>query len=255
MNVISQGGKDETRKGKEPLMNSSISGLKLVQPPSIVPRKLLHWMGIISILGAIGAVVADLLLQYDPQGNYSTIAPLTIALWRVLAGHFLGVFSIPLEITGYWVVCTILTETAPRLFRALFWIMAYAIVIGTVFHGTVSLFILVEQTAHNVIGTAQVQLLSLQNTIQILIAPLSVFFLVCYLVTWSIVVVTILRTSTRYPKWSVLFVPALGSLIITGIYKSHIVPLLGNILFPTVLSLPHLIFFLLSTIVLFNKTR
>ncbi len=177
-------------------MNSSISGLKLVQPPSIVPRKLLHWMGIISILGAIGAVVADLLLQYDPQGNYSTIAPLTIALWRVLAGHFLGVFSIPLEITGYWVVCTILTETAPRLFRALFWIMAYAIVIGTV-----------------------------------------------------------LRTSTRYPKWSVLFVPALGSLIITGVYESHTVPLLGNILFPTVLSLPHLVFFLLSTIVLFNKPR
>ena len=99
------------------------------------------------------------------------------------------------------------------------------------------------------------QLLSLQNTIQILIAPLSVFFLVCYLVTWSIVVVTILRTSTRYPKWSVLSVPALGSLIITGIYESHIVPLLGNILFPTVLSLPHLIFFLLSTIFLFNKPR
>jgi len=96
------------------------------------------------------------------------------------------------------------------------------------------------------------QLLSLQNTIQILIAPLSVFFLVCYLVTWSIVVVTILRTSTRYPKWSVLSVPALGSLIITGIYESHIVPLLGNILFPTVLSLPHLVFFLISTIVLFN---
>ena len=41
-------------------MNSSISGLELVQPQSIVPRKLLHWMGIISILGAIDAVVADL---------------------------------------------------------------------------------------------------------------------------------------------------------------------------------------------------
>jgi hypothetical protein len=96
--------------------------------------------------------VADLLLEYDPQGNYSTIALLTIALWRVFVGHFL-------------------------------------------------------------------------------------------------------RTSTRYPQWSVLSVPTLGSLIITGVYESHIVPLLGNILFPTVLSLPHLIFFLLSTIVLFNKTR
>lgn len=231
-------------------MNSSISGLKWFLPLSIVPSKLLHWMGIISILASIGAVVADLLLQYDPQGNYSTIAPLTIALWRVLAGHFLGVFSIPLEITGYWVVCAVLAETAPRLFRALFWLMVYAIVIGTVFHGTATLFILVEQTAHNITGTAQAPLLSLQNTIQVLIAPLSIFFLVCYLVMWSSVVVTILRTSTRYPKWSILFVPALGSLIITGIYESHIVPPLGNMLFPTVLSLPHLVFFLLSSIVL-----
>src|SRR5260370_40586326 len=96
MNVISQGGKDDTRQRKEPLMNSSISGLKLVQPPSIVPPKLLHWMGIISILGAIGAVVADLLLQYDPQGNYSTIAPLTIALWRAFSRPFFGRVSISL---------------------------------------------------------------------------------------------------------------------------------------------------------------
>ena len=85
-------------------------------------------------LAAIGCVIADLILQYDPQGNYSltTPAPLTIALWRVLTGSFLGVFCIPLAIAGYWVVCTVLSETAPRLFRLLFWVIAYAIVIGTV---------------------------------------------------------------------------------------------------------------------------
>jgi len=235
-------------------MNSSISELKIVQPSSIGRRKLLLWIGIISILAAIGCVIADLILQYDPQGNYSltTPAPLTIALWRVLTGSFLGVFCIPLEITGYWVVCTVLSETAPRLFRLLFWVIAYAIVIGTVFHSTSLAVILVEQTAHNITGPAQTSLLHLRDTLLLFSIPLAVFFELCYLVMWSIVVVTILRTSTPYPKWIVLFVPAVGSLVIAVVGRSHVVPVLGNILYPTVLSLPHLVFFLLSTIVLWS---
>src|SRR5438067_8887368 len=100
-------------------MNSSIAGLKLVQPQSIITRKLLLWMSVISILAATCGVIADLILTYDPQGNYSptTPAPLTIALWRVLLGSFLGVVCIPFELAGYWVVCTVLSATAPRLFR------------------------------------------------------------------------------------------------------------------------------------------
>ena len=67
-------------------MNSSISELKMVQPSSIGTRKLLLWIGIISILAAIGCVIADLILQYDPQGNYSstTPAPLQRAPCRLL---------------------------------------------------------------------------------------------------------------------------------------------------------------------------
>jgi hypothetical protein len=40
----------------------------------------------------------------------------------------------------------------------------------------------------------------------------------------------------------------LGSLVITGIGQSHIIPVLGNILYPTVLSLPHLCFFTVSAL-------
>ena len=231
-------------------MDSSIPELKAVQQPVIVSRKLLLWMGIISIFAAVGCVAADLILQYDPQGNYSltTPAPLTIALWRVFVGSFLGVFCIPLEIAGYWVVCTLLTATSPRLFRVLFWIISYGIVIGTVFHGSVLALILVEQAGHNAIGITQATLFHLQSTLLIFILPLGFFFEICYFILWGIVVVTILRNKTHYPKWFVLFVPVLGSLVITGISQSHIIPVLGNILYPTVLSLPHLCFFTVSTL-------
>jgi hypothetical protein len=237
-------------------MSSSISALKLVQPLLIVTRKRLLWLGVISILAATGDVVADLLLTYNPQGNYDllTPAPLTIELWQVVVGSFLGVFCIPLTIVGYWIVCVVLREVVPRLFRSLFWVIAYVIIIGTVFHSTFLAVILVEQTANNVTGTVQTSLLQLRNTLLIFSLPLAVFFEVCYLVTWSIIAFTILRFRTRYPKWIVLFVPALGSLVIIAIYASHLVPVLGNILYPTVLSLPHLVFFLLSTILLWRSS-
>lgn len=236
-------------------MNTDIADFPLIQPPTVITRKRLLWMGIFSILAALGCVVADLILEYDPQGNYSltTPAPLTIALWRVLVGSFLGVVCIPLTIIGYWIVCVVLRATAPRLFRVLFWGIAYCIVIGTVFHSTVLAVILVGQVAHNVNGVAQSSLLQLQTTLLVFSLPLGIFFEICYLLFWGIVVVTVLRTATLYPKWIVLFVPALLSLIIAIVGRSHVVSVLGNILYPTVLSLPHLVFFLLSTMALWRR--
>ena len=131
--------------------------------------------------------------------------------------------------------------------------MAYGIVIGTVFHSTFLAVILVEQAAHAATGAAQASLLHLQTTLLAFSLPLAAFFEVCYLVIWSIVVVTVLRTATRYPRWIVLFVPALLSLVIAGVGQSHVGPVLGNVLYPTVLSLPHLVFFLLSTLVLSRR--
>jgi hypothetical protein len=164
---------------RETGMSSSIREPKLTEPQSLLTRKHILWIGILSILASAGAVVADLILQYDPQGNYSltTPAPLTIALWRVYVGSFLGVFCIPLVITGYWVVCTILRETAPRFFGALFWAMAYTIVIGTVFHSTSLAIILVEQAAYAASGAAQTSLLHLQTMLLIFSVPLAAFFI------------------------------------------------------------------------------
>lgn len=237
-------------------MDSSIASSKGVPFSATVSRKLLLWVGIMSIFISMGCVAADIILEYDPQGNYSltTPAPVTIELWRIFVGGFLGVLCIPLEIAGYWVVCTILTQVAPRLFRILFWVIGYGIVIGTVFHGSSVALILLEQVIHTTTGAAQTTLLHLQNALLIFSIPLGLFFEICYFALWIIVAVTILRYRTLYPKWFVLFVPALGSLIITGIGQSHVFPVLGNILYPTVLSLPHLCFFALSTFYLAQKT-
>jgi hypothetical protein len=237
-------------------MDSGVSGAKTVPFAATISRKALLWMGLFSVIVTVGCVSADIILEYDPQGNYSltTPAPVTIELWRVFVGGFLGVFCIPLEVVGYWVVCTILAKAAPRLFRVLFWVIAYGIVVGTVFHGSSVALILLEQAIYTATGATQTVLLHLQNILLIFGISLGIFFEVCYFAIWVIIAVTVLRYRTLYPKWFVLFIPALGSLIITAIGQSHAFPVLGNILYPAVLSLPHLCFFALSTFYLARKT-
>ena len=48
-----------------------------------------------------------------------------------------------------------------------------------------------------------------------------------------IVVVTVLCMATRYPRGIEVLVPALLSLVIVRVGQSHVVLVLGNILYPT----------------------
>jgi hypothetical protein len=81
--------------------------------PRLRGNQFLRWAGLISILVAICNVVDDLSLQYRPQGYEGAGAFLGIAPWGVFTGHFLGVFTLPLEIIGYWLVCTLMLKQAP----------------------------------------------------------------------------------------------------------------------------------------------
>src|SRR5260370_5455031 len=128
-----------SKKGRRLFMARFLSPQAL-EDQGLLPRlrgnQFLRWAGLISILVAICNVVDDLSLQYRPQGYEGAGAFLGIAPWRVFTGHFLGVFTLPLEIIGYWLVCTLFLNQAPLLFRFLFLVIAYGCVFGTVFHGT-----------------------------------------------------------------------------------------------------------------------
>ena len=235
-----------------PVWSPSSSATQGMLPRSRSPQ-LLRLAGLISILAASGNVVADLVLQYKPQGPDGNIAFLGIAAWRVFTGYFLGVFILPLEIVGYWLVCTLMLEYSPRLFRVLFWIMAYSIIIGTVFHGLVTPVIFVMQAASSTSGSAQSSWLSLEALLNIAVLPLSIVFFVGYLAMWSIFIVSVLAKPSPFPKWIVFFAPALLSLLITALYLSHIMPLLGNLLYPAVLSFPHLVFYVVCTVLVWGR--
>ena len=221
--------------------------------PHAHSAQLLRLAGLISILAATGNVVADLVLQYKPEGSDGNIAFIGIAAWRIFTGHFLGIFCLPLEIVGYWLVCTLMLEQGLRLFRVLFWIMAYGIIMGTVFHALFTPTIFIMQAASNTSGPAQSSLLSLASLLNIAVLPLVIILFISYLTTWSIFTVAVLRKPSPFPRWIVFFTPALLSILITALYMSHIVPFLGNLVYPTVLSLPHLVFYIICTVLVWRR--
>src|SRR5260370_2379137 len=115
-----------SKKGRRLFMARFLS-TQALEDQGLLPRlrgnQFLRWAGLISILVAICNVVDDLSLQYRPQGYEGARAFLRIAPLRAFTWHFLGVFTLPREFIGYWLVCTLMLKQATLLFRVVFWVM------------------------------------------------------------------------------------------------------------------------------------
>jgi hypothetical protein len=216
-------------------------------------RRALRITGIIGILAAISATVADIALQYSPGGQYATnLNVLTIPLWSILLGYYLGIFAIPLLAVGYWQVSQALKPAGKWFSLPFFLITAYTTAYGPAFHGSFAAMALMVQARQ--ISSAQTQnvLTHLLGTYGLFTTPLAVVLLLNFLIGWAWYVIAVVFKRTLLPKWMALFNPFLLSLAITLFYYSNLVPFLDNLLFPVVLNLPHVIFFTLTTILLWN---
>ncbi len=57
---------------------------------------LLRRAGIVGIVTGVALSIADISLLYSPAGGYESDAMLlTIPMWRLLLGHYLGVLMLP----------------------------------------------------------------------------------------------------------------------------------------------------------------
>src|SRR5436305_1526762 len=78
-------------------------------------QKHIRAAGIVGILAALAATLADISLQYSPTGQYGTqLEFLHISMWRLLLGHYLGIFAIPLLAVGYWQIAQALKPAGKR---------------------------------------------------------------------------------------------------------------------------------------------
>ena len=65
--------------------------------------KLLRLAGIVGIITGMAMTIADISLLYSSAGGYESDAMLlTIPMWRLLLGHYLGVLMLPFYLIALW---------------------------------------------------------------------------------------------------------------------------------------------------------
>jgi len=212
-------------------------------------KHILRLTGIIGILVALFTTTADELLQYSPQGYESYAYVRDFALWRSLLGHVLGVIAIPLLAIGYWHVCHALKLSNVKHTSVFFWLMAYGLAVGAAAHGTFAgLIVVVQMGTRSSLTTGQTYFLTYGG-------PLFAVALLCYAIMSIWYCIIVLSKHTLYPKWMAFLSPFFISLLIALFQVSNSVPVLGNILGPTWLNLAHVVFFTLSTCVLWHPQK
>src|SRR5438067_11865673 len=113
-------------------------------------QKQLRLAGIIGILAALAATVADISLQYSPTGQYGTLLEfLHIPTWRLLLGHYVGIFAIPLVAIGYWQIAQALKPAGKWFSLPFFFIAAYSVTYGAAFHALSTTVELMVQARQN----------------------------------------------------------------------------------------------------------
>jgi hypothetical protein len=156
----------------------------------------------------------------------------------------LGVLGIPLCLVGYWCVCQTLRLSNVKRTRVMFWLAAETLVLGVVSHAIVSSAFVAMHA-----GSTSA-LIGLANTLQNSAIIPGSLFLLGYLAISIWYFVAVIAGHTLYPRWMAFVNPFLLSLLILSV--SNVLPVVGNVLAPAWLSIPHLVFFALSLPILWN---
>jgi hypothetical protein len=222
-----------------------------VSPPPT--RRALRLAGIIGIAASILVGIADVVLLYNPEGGYDSstfnyLAP--IPPHRLWLGHFLGVLVIPFEMVGFWQVSRAIAIGARRAGLAFFFISAYSVILGTVFHAAIAPIGLLVQ-AINSEPQVPVAFTSLLNGISSSARVLTVLLNVGVVLSSLLFALAVGFRPTLYPRWFAFLNPFVIFLLVLAL--ASILPLVGNVIYPAAFSVAIFIFFTLSTMLLWNS--
>lgn len=188
------------------------------------------WINITALVGIIASalsVTSDLLLMYNPDGNFfdPTYSYLKdIPAERMMIGHFMGIFFIPLELIGLLIVYAGLKPAGKKVATSMLVIGAYLGFPGVAYHGTVSFiaYILRNPMADQEAAFQWFKMLS---------DPLAGVFVTGFFVVSLIFAIPTLKGKTLFPKWVAIFNPLMIYLVLVILY--FVFPALGNFLIPT----------------------
>lgn len=200
--------------------------------PDLVWARRLTWL---AVFGAALGAVGDVLLLYYPEGGYEDpdmAFMATISNQRLLAGHLLGIFAIPLEAGGLWLVWKALLPAGRTTANLSAVLGAYVVSIGTATH---ALFYPVAEAART--GPEQVA------EVKSFLDPVAGMFVLGFFILFIAVIVLVLKGKTLLPKWVVWATPISVYLISILFYIAF--PLIGNFMIPAAFNLGMMVFYLI----------
>lgn len=172
---------------------------------------------LLSFFSALLAAAADVLLLFHPQADYLAgdyVFLLDIPIKRMMIGHYMGIFAIPFELPGIWVICTTLMFPKQERGQKLFFLACMALALGLAYHG----MILWVATSLQV-GISLADIRSYFEPIGFSMAAIFLFLSIGF--EWFV-----LKGKTALPKWVALFNPIVFYLLCVVLY--FLVPMVGK---------------------------
>lgn len=173
----------------------------------------------IGILAALLSCLADILLLYVPEGGYESGDYgffFNIPPFRLLLGHYGGIFIIPLQLLGFVAVRKALMPAGRTWVNAISGLTVFLTVAGVAYHGQLGLFANFMQQLN--IGVKKAQLVAgLQNCYPFF-EPLAAVLMFLYAILSFLLAYTVAYKPTAYPRRAALGNPLAVYLVIILFY-------------------------------------
>ena len=214
--------------------------------------------GLVGIIGALITIVSDLILLGKPHDAYSflilgtqTMADIPASI--ITAGTFLGVFALPFEIAGLITVYYGLKQAGKWLSLVVVIPLVHALIMSVAFHVSYA-FIGSAWKLNYEMGLQNASVLDMINKFDYY-WKLIISVIASELLFSSILfAIMIFKRNTLYPFWMAFLNPFFVIVLIFPFIFSLATPI-GGFIAPTFLNLAVVIFFTLSTIIIYKKTE
>lgn len=229
-------------------------------------RNQLRVAGLVGVVGMTAGVLADLASGYSLEGSgpittafsvlsLGNLAPFLVSKppTQVVLGHYLAVLGIPLGLFGLWQVYQAIKPAGWVLSRVTWFLGVFGYVAGTVFHSTYAFITFGVQAADTAPPTANRAMETMLEQFAVVFEPLGVLLVGVMSVALGLIFVAVAFRDTHYPRWFAVANPLVIQAV-TGVL-AFVSPLeLRIFLIVTAYNLSLLVFFALSTAVLWNKS-
>jgi hypothetical protein len=219
----------------------------------LTSRKTLRLLGIAAIVGAIGSAMAEETLFYLPgQGiefdEYTLLQ--NVSHFRLALGHYLGIFVFPLQLFGFWQIYQALKPAGKWFSLPVFLLASYSWICCIALYGSFAYMSTSLQVQQTLTGEAQDTLIRAIELLKSYHEPMFfVFFILCF-ATWLWYSIAIAFRDTLYPKWMAFFNPILLCIIVLS--AGNYIPTLGRFIGAAFYNLAMILFFTISTWVLWS---